>query len=110
LVIDTAKVHDGGLDVVDMDWFICDVPAKLIGGANDMTSAYTASCHPPTESFSKVVSAIGFVWITLAKRRSSKFTGPDDQGIVEQSAFFEIFDEGCGWAFGVFALFGKLGK
>lgn len=109
-MVDTAKMHDGGLDVVDMDRFFGDVPAELIGGSEDLSATDTAPGHPPAEGFAEMVASVGFVGITLSEWGTSKLGGPDDQSIVEHSAFFEVFDEGCSGSFGVFALFGQLSE
>ena len=46
LVVDAAKVQDGGLVVVHMDRVAGDVPGEVIGGAVDMAALHAAAGHP----------------------------------------------------------------
>ncbi len=108
LVIDPTQMHDRGLDIMHMDWFFGDVPAELVGRANDVSTSNSAAGHPPTKRLAKVIPSVGFVGVALAKGRASKLGGPNDQGILEHTAFFKIFDQCRCRDFGVFALLGQL--
>ena len=48
--------------------------------------------HPPREGFNGVISADGLAIFT--HRGAAEFSAPDDEGVTEHSALFEIEDEG----------------
>ena len=108
-VVDSELVKNGGVEVVDMDFFFGDVVGKVIGRAVSDARFDAAACCPERETTRVVVAAVVVAGkFSLAVRSSSEFAAPDDEGVVEEAAHFEVFDEGRGGLIGVLALTAKL--
>ena len=93
-VIDAEEVEDGGVDVVDfcgvvaVEGFVAEVVAEAVGDA----AADPAAAEPVSEAERVVVAAFA----ALGAGHAAEFGGPEDEGIVEETALFEVFDEGGG--------------
>ena len=110
-VVDTEKVQEGGIAVVDVHGtgspgvfvgleriavFVGDVVAVVIGTSVGDAGLYASACHPGRETAGVVVTTIVFTGeFALAVGGSAKFTAPDHEGLVEHVALFEVGDE-CG--------------
>lgn len=111
-VIDPQEVQDGGVEIVNMHWILGDVVAVFIGLADDMSPSNTGSGDQCGEASRVVIPAI-----VIGRQRTLRINGPaelaspDDEGIVEQASFFEVFDQGFGGLIGVAALeFDRVGQ
>lgn len=60
--------------------------SPFVGGTVNRTTSHTTPSHPNGESEWVMVSSIR----ALGKGCAAKFTCPDDQGRIEQSAIFQI--------------------
>ena len=93
-VIDAEEVEDGGVDIVDfcgvvaVEGFVAEVVAEAVGDA----AADAAAGEPVSEAERVVVAAFA----ALGAGHAAEFGGPEDEGVVEETALFEVFDEGGG--------------
>jgi len=106
LVVDAEEVEDGGLEVVHVDGVTDDVHAEVIGFSEGEAGSDAASGHPDCEGVRVMIAspAGAVVEVSLDEGGSPEFTAPDDEGIVEQAASFEVEDEGSGGLVRVAAL------
>ena len=89
-VVDTELVEHGGVEIVDgEDVFDCGI-SELVGRAVGDAGFDAATGHPDGETFDVVITATA-----LRHGRASEFPAPDDKGLVEHSALFEVSQE-CG--------------
>ena len=103
-MIESHEVEDGGVEIVDVDGVPDDVVAEVVGLAI-YAGFYAAAGHPDGKAAGVVVAAIVlFGEGTLAIVCAAEFAAPDDEGLVEQTALFEIEYERGGGLVGVFAL------
>ena len=94
LVIDAHEVQDGGVQVVHVHGILGDVVAEFVGLAVTGTGFDAAAGHPHGEATRMVVAAgFGAVPLALARDAAAELAAPDDEGVLEQSATFEILDE-----------------
>ena len=75
-VIDTKLVQDGGVEVVDVDFVLGGVVAKLICGTVGDAGFHAPSGHPHGETVRVVVAAPGLTH-DLSDWRATKLTTPD---------------------------------
>ena len=111
LVIEAEEVEDGGLEVVDVDAVFDDVEADFIAFAVADAGFDAPAGHPEGVGVGVVVAApFGTVGeVALDERGASEFTHPDDEGVVEETAVFEIGDQGGRCLIGGAALVVELG-
>lgn len=88
-VIDTEEVEHGGPEVVEGRDLFDGVIAEVIGGPRDAATPHTSPGEPDTEPEGVVIAAIG----PLGERGASEFTGPDDDGFLEQAALGEVGEQ-----------------
>ncbi len=92
-MIEAHEVHDGSVEIVDMDGVAHDVVAKLVGFTIDCTRFDTAAHHKCTIRPWVVVAAIIiFGGVALSVVGTAKFAAPDDQRFVQKTALFEVGD------------------
>ena len=90
-------MEESGVKVVDVDGVADDVVAELVGFAVDETFLETTAGHPHGEAARVVVaSEVVFGDIALTVGGAAEFAAPDDEGFVEETALFEVGDEGGG--------------
>ena len=107
VVVDAQLMKNGGIEVADMDRVLGHAPAVVIGFPVGDASLDPAAGHPDGEGPSVVIpSRAAAVELALLIDRASEFTPPDDEGLVEQSPFLEVEDEGRGRLIGVLTLAG----
>ena len=123
-VVDAELVKESRVKVVDVDGLLvvfggvgfdgCAVlvdegVAEVIGLSEGGAWLDAAAGSPEGETSRVVVTTIVFAGkLALAVRGSSEFSAPDDEGVIEETAHFEVLDEGGGGLVGVVALAGKL--
>ena len=91
VVLDAHQFEDGGVQVVHVQRVLDRPEAKLISGTYHLPSHDAAAGHPAREAVGIVVTARA----SLGCRRSSKFTAPDNQCVVEHTAPFEVGEQCC---------------
>ncbi|MFM1944913.1 MAG: hypothetical protein RI897_3895 [Verrucomicrobiota bacterium] len=94
LVIDTEEVEHGGVEVTDVDDIFDGVIAEFIGSAVGGAGLDTAAGEPHGEALDVVVAS--FAAFFLGHGGAAEFAAPDDEGVVEQAALFEVGEEGVG--------------
>src|SRR5437660_8500381 len=88
-VVDAQDVKQGGVKVVDGDAILDRLEAKLVGCAVADAAFEAAAGHEHGEAVRVVVAAVaGF-----GDGSAAEFTAPDDGGLIEQAAAFEIADQ-----------------
>jgi hypothetical protein len=102
-VVESQQVQHGGVNVVYMDRFLDSFPARLICRAVDVSPLDASACQPDTEAVMIVVSPQLFTRIQqwsrqFDGRRATEFPTAQHQRLVQQSALFQVFQEGSdGW-------------
>lgn len=111
-VIDPQQVQDRRVEIVNMHWILSDIVAVFIGLADDMSSSNTGSGDQCGKASRVVIpSVVVGRQSTLRINGPAELASPDDEGIVEQASFFEVFDQGSGGLIGVAALeFDRVGQ
>ena len=89
-MVDTQQVEHGGVEVVDVDLVLYGEEAIVVGGAVLDPGFHAAAGEDGGESVGVMVAAVG----ALGNRGSTEFAADDDEGVLEQSARLEVFDEG----------------
>lgn len=94
MVIDAEKVEEGGVEVANVNDVFLGFVAEFVGRAVTEAGLYAASGHPHGEAFDMVIaSGAAFA---LEHGGASEFASPDNEGVLEESALFEIGEEGVG--------------
>ena len=104
-VVEAEEVKDGGLEVVDVDLFVSNMEAEVIGGTVGAGFGAAAS-HEGGEGL-RVVVASGLAakgGVGFDHGGASKFAAPDDEGFIEQAVAFEVLNERGGGLGGLFAV------
>jgi len=108
-VVDAEQVHEGGLEVVEVDGVVGDVVAEGVGFAEGDTAFDTAAGHPHGEASGVVVAAEVLAdEFALAVVGSPELAAPDDEGVVEHASSFEVADQCGGCLIGFSTLVGQL--
>ncbi len=90
-VIDSQQMQDGGVDIIDLSGVIAieGFVAPFVGvSAGDATTDSTAT-EPVGKDIRVMVTSSG----TLGGGHASEFCCPEDDGVIEESALSEVFDE-----------------
>ena len=87
-MVDTKKVQDGGVDVVHLGSLaaIHRLITPLIAFSADYSPLNPASAQPVGETIGVVIPALP----SLSARHASKFSGPQDNGVIQQPALFKV--------------------
>lgn len=105
-VVDAHEVEDGGVDVVDVDGLVDDLPAEVVGGTVGDAAFDAATGEPHAEAVGVVVAAsVGASASEFDYRGAAKLRAADDDGFVEEATSFEVFDECSEGLIGVFSVF-----
>ena len=103
-VVNAHEVQNCGVQVVDMDFVLNGVPAKLVGRSMHHAAFDAATCHPHRETERMMLAAVR----ALGRWRATEFAAPQDKRVFEQAARFEVNQQGGnrlvhrGTAFGQF--------
>ena len=85
-VIDAHEMENGGPEVEDARFPIDDMITELIRLAVDRAALHSAAGEPDAEAEGIVIASV----TALGKGRTTEFSGPDDESVIEESALFEI--------------------
>ena len=95
-MVDTKLVQNSGMQVVDMDAILLHVVAVFIRRAIAAAGLNPTTCHPDRKAARMVVTSEAVLsQFALAIIRTAKFTAPDNKRVFQQTALFEILDQGC---------------
>ena len=87
------------MEIVHVDAALNDVVAVVVGDAMRVARFDTASGHPDGKALGMVVAPeVGGIEFALAVVRAAEFTAPDDEGVLEEPALFQVRDKGGGGA------------
>src|SRR5262249_18452597 len=94
-VVEAERGQDRGLEVVDVDRVTSDAKAQLVGLAVDVASLQAAAGQEHREAVGIVIAAEerGARGPSFAERRAAELAAEDDQGLVEQTARFQVQDQ-----------------
>lgn len=88
--VETEEVKEGGVLVVAHGGPLGGVEGEVVGLADGGAPLDPAAGHPGDEGVSVVVAALA----PLAVRSAAELGGPEDDGLVEQAAGLQVFQEG----------------
>ena len=89
LVIEAHEVQDRGVQVVDVHAVLDRLHPQFVRRAVNHAAFNAPAGQPHRETQAMVVAALG----SFGVRCPAEFTAPDDQGVVEQAAGFQIRQE-----------------
>src|SRR5262249_926356 len=94
------QVKKGGVEVVDVDDVLNGVVAEFVRRAVGEAAFEAAAAEEHGKAFHVMVTT-GAALVFLGHGGAAEFTAPDDDGVVEQAALFEVLDERGGGAVNV---------
>ena len=101
-VIETEKMEQGGVQVVNVDRIDRDVEAKIIGLTVNVSSLDATACQPHGEAPIVVVAS---VVSPLDHRCAPEFSAPDDERVFQHATAFQVHHQGGSTLVGVLAVF-----
>src|SRR5262245_49281568 len=90
-MIQSQKMQDGGLQIVDVDAVLGGTEAEFVGGAESDAGLDAAAGQPHGKGLDVVIPADGFA--ALAHGRAAELAAPDDERVVEEAALLQIAHE-----------------
>src|SRR5688572_659965 len=105
LVVKPEEVQQRGMQVVNVDLVPGGVEPELVGLAESDAWFDPAAGQPDGKTIRMMVAA---VVAALDHRGAPELAPPNDQGIVEQPALLEVFNERRAGLIGVLAIFGDV--
>ena len=88
-MIEAEEVQHCRVEVMDGASVFNGVVAKFVGASIAKTSSDAASGHPHRESIRMMIPSFRAIAF-LDRRGSPEFASPKNQGVIEESSFFEI--------------------
>src|ERR1700722_4068305 len=84
---------------MNVDGLLDGGEAEFVGRAMDVAAFYTAAGHPHGKAVVIVVAPINLPGVRSGSRQfhrgcAPEFASPNDQGLVEQAALFEVLEQG----------------
>ena len=108
LVIDAEKVHESGVEIVNVDRVLDDVVAVLVGLADRRAGFDAAAGEPHAEAAGMMIATeVVAAEFALGVVGATKFAAPDDKGVLQHAALFQILNETGRGLVGFLALFGN---
>lgn len=93
-MIESEKMEEGGVKIVDVDFVFHGRVTQFIGGAVGLPAFDAGSGQPQTERASVVISARGVAGdVAIGGRRSAELAAPDDERVLEQPFLFQVAEE-----------------
>ncbi len=90
-MIKAETVGDGGIQVMEGDWVFDHGPGVFIRLTVDESPFHSTAGEEAGEGSGVVASSVAMFFLNL--RGPSEFGAEDDEGRVQQTAFFEVGDE-----------------
>jgi len=85
-MIDAKEMEHGRVQIVDFAHALDGLVAELVGRAERDSRSHAGAGHPEREAELVVIAAVG----PLGERRATELAGPDDEGILEHAARFQV--------------------
>jgi hypothetical protein len=101
-MVETQKVQESGVEIVNMDGIGRDIETEVIGDAVDVAFFQTAASEPDAEA---AVVMITTIVAALDHGGAAELAAPDDESVVEETPLFEVFDESGAGLIGSLAVF-----
>ena len=89
-VLKAQKMQQRGMQIMHMHRIFGDIETKLIRGTQSQARFHAATREPHGECVWVMVAS---VTAALHHGRTAKLTAPDDDGIFQQAALFQIPDQ-----------------
>ena len=95
LVVEAEQVHDGGLQIVHVDFVLHDGEAEFIGLAIADAVLHAAACEEDGIRVGKMIAALvhALGGAAFAEWCAAEFAAPHDERVVEQTALLQLADE-----------------
>ena len=104
-VIDAEEMENRSVEIVDVDRVFEDIVAVVVGFSDSDSFFDSSSGHPHAEALGMMIASVVFAsQFSLAVGRASKLAAPDQEGVLQHAALFEIGEEAGGGLIGVTAL------
>ena len=92
-------MQNGGVQIVEMDAVVDGFESEIVGGAVDVAAFDAAAGHPHGETVVVVVAAFAEPLVGAGRgqfdgRCAAEFAAPQDEGFVEQTALFQVGEQG----------------
>ena len=84
LVVQSQQMQDRGVKIMDMNLVLDNMKAKIIGLSERDSRLDTAARQANGKCVWMMIAPVAMV--TIDHRCPAKFTTPDNQGVIEQSA------------------------
>ena len=105
LVVDAQQVKHGRVEIVYVDRVFNHVVTEIIRGAEDQPRLDAAPGHPEGKTARMMVPPeVVLANLALRISGSPEFPAPDDEGVVEQTARFEVLHQRSAGLVGVLRL------
>ncbi len=88
-VVEAHEMEEGGVPIVDVHFVVHGFVAVVVGEAVVHAAFDAAAGHPEGEAFVVVVASVG----ALAVGGAAELAAPDDEGVLEEIALFEVLKE-----------------
>ncbi len=95
-MIEAEEMEEGGVEVMDADAAFDGTEPEFVGGTVSHAAADTGAGQPDAEAVVIVIATeLGFAAIAQFDGwGSTELTAPEDEGVLEETALFEIGHEG----------------
>ena len=94
LGVEAEEIEHGGVEVADVDGLVDDLVAHFVGLAVGDAGLHAGTSHPDGEGVGVVIAADESVAASASAvflhRGAAEFAAPDDEGVVEHAALFEV--------------------
>ena len=97
-MIEAQNVKHGRVQIANLDWIFYDLVSHFVGLAIRHARLNAAAGHPNGESARIMIATDKLHGLTVAifpHRGTPEFSAPDNQGIFQHAAFFQIGQQ-CG--------------
>src|SRR5688572_9265215 len=94
-------MHDGGVEIVDMDLVLRGIKAEFVGFAHCHAGLNAATCEPHRETIWMMIAAIA---AALDHGGAAEFAAPNDQRFIEQATLLQILNQRCRSLVSIFAI------
>ena len=93
-VIDSQKVKEGGVEVVDAGRVFCGCESKGIGGSIGCATSDSTTGHPIGEACLIVITAgAEDAFVDFGERCSPELSAENEQGVIEKTSLTEVEEE-----------------
>src|SRR5262249_22333148 len=107
LMVESEKLEDCRVEVVDVHRILDDVVREIVGLAVDRAGPRATAGHPHREAARVMITAVILVaQAALGVNCPAEFASPDDECFIEQATSLQVLDQPPAWLVDVTALAG----